>query len=156
LSVTRTSGAKPCFLSSFCHEFHSPVPVASSLHQTIENLAFIVDRAPRPELFAANQHAHLVEMPPRSRPIAPTAKLPGDQRAEFQYPSSQRFVGDIQTALGEQIFNTGISALNRALEPLHLAVPPPPWLIRILRSIVFPSPALKPAFDPKNMDGCAV
>ena len=37
--------------------------------------------------------------------MAPTAKLPGEQRPEFQYPSSHRFVGDIQTALGEQIFD---------------------------------------------------
>ena len=57
---------------------------SSSLHQKIENLAFIVDRAPQPELLAANQHGHLVEMSPRSRPMAPRAKLPGEQRLEFQ------------------------------------------------------------------------
>src|SRR5271166_6871313 len=37
----------------------------------------------------------------------------------------------------------------RALEPLHLAFPPPRRLMRILSSIVLPSPALMPAFDPK-------
>ena len=45
---------------------------------------------------------------------------------------------------------------TRTLEPLHLALPPPRWLMRILRSIVLPSPAFMPAFDPKNMDGGAV
>jgi hypothetical protein len=79
------------------------------LHQKIKNLALIVDRAPQPELFAANQHGHLVEMSPRSRPMARTAKLPGEQRPEFQYPSSHRFVGDIQTALGEQIFHIAVA-----------------------------------------------
>jgi hypothetical protein len=50
--------------------FISCVLVASSLDQKIENLAFIVDRPPKPELFAANQHGHLVEMSLRSRPMA--------------------------------------------------------------------------------------
>ena len=70
-------GREALFREQFSHEFHRRVLVASSLHQKIENLAFIVDRAPQPELFAANQHGHLVEMPPRSRPMKPTAKLPG-------------------------------------------------------------------------------
>ena len=113
MSVTRTS----LFLEQFSREFHSRVLVASSLDQKIENLAFIVDRPPQPELFAANQHGHLVEMPPRSRPMAPTAKLPGEQRPEFQYPSSHRFVGDIQTSLGEQIFHVAVAEGKAKVEP---------------------------------------
>jgi hypothetical protein len=38
---------------------------------------------------------------------------------------------------------------TRTLEPLHLALPPSRRLMRILCSIVLPSPALMPAFDPK-------
>ena len=37
-----------------------------------------------------------------------------------------------------------------------LALPPPRWLMRILSSIVLPSPALVPAFDPKLPDRSAV
>ena len=84
-------GCEALFLEQISHEFHCRVLVASSLDQKIENLAFIVDRPPQPELFAANQDGHLVEMPTRSRPMAPTAKLPGEQRSEFQYPSQTRF-----------------------------------------------------------------
>ena len=50
----------------------------------------------------------------------------------------------------------GEKFLRRTSEPLHLALPPSRGLMRILRSIVLPSPALMPAFDPKNMDGGAV
>ena len=46
-------GCEALFLEQFSHEFHSRVLVASSLHQKIENLAFIVNRAPQPELPAA-------------------------------------------------------------------------------------------------------
>jgi hypothetical protein len=37
--------------------------------------------------------------------LASTAKFSGEQRPELQYPSSHRFVGDIQTPLRKQIFD---------------------------------------------------
>jgi hypothetical protein len=110
-------GREALFLEQFSHEFHSRVLVASSLDQKIENLAFIVDRPPQPESLAVNQHGHLVEVPRRSRPMAPTAKLPGEQRPEFQYPSSHRFVGDIQTSLGEQIFHVAVAERETHIQP---------------------------------------
>jgi hypothetical protein len=52
----------------------------------------------------------------------------------------------------------GEKFLRRAgtLESLHLAFPPSRRLMRILNTIVPPSPALMAAFDPKNMDRRAV
>jgi hypothetical protein len=43
-----------------------------------------------------------------------------------------------------------------ALEALHLALPPPRRLMRILDAIVFPSPTLMAALDPQIADRCAV
>jgi len=45
------------------------------------------------------------------------AKLSGEQRPEFQNPSSHRFVGDIQTALGEQILDVAIAEREADIEP---------------------------------------
>jgi hypothetical protein len=45
---------------------------------------------------------------------------------------------------------------TRTLEPLHLALPPPRRQMRILRSVVLPSPALMAPFDPKVSDRGAV
>src|SRR5690242_16634486 len=45
------------------------------------------------------------------------AKLPGEQRPEFQYPSSHRLVGDVQTSLGEQIFNVAVAEGKAKVEP---------------------------------------
>jgi hypothetical protein len=56
------------------------------LHKEVENLAFIVNRAPEPELRARNHHGHLIEMPPRRWPRASTAKLSGEQGSKFQHP----------------------------------------------------------------------
>ena len=99
------------------HQFHGCSLVSPWLHQQIENLAFVVDRAPQPEPPARNRHGHLVEMPPRRWPWASMAKLSGEQRPEFQNPSSHRFVGDIQTALGEQILDVAIAEREADIEP---------------------------------------
>jgi hypothetical protein len=91
--------------------------VAPSLHEQIENLAFVVDRAPQPELSAPNHHGHLVEVPPRRWPRASTAKFPGKQRPELQDPSPHRFIGDIQPTLGEQVFHVAIAKSETQIEP---------------------------------------
>ena len=46
------------------------------------------------------------------------AKLSGEQRPEFQNPSSHRFVGDIQTALGEQILDVAIAEREANIKPI--------------------------------------
>jgi hypothetical protein len=48
------------------------------LHQQVENLAFVVNRAPQPELPARNRHRHLIEMPRRRWARTLTAKFSGD------------------------------------------------------------------------------
>ena len=45
------------------HQFHGGSLVASPLHEQIENLAFIVNRSPKPESPAGDQNCHLVQMP---------------------------------------------------------------------------------------------
>jgi len=59
-------------------------------------------------------------MPARRWLRASTAKFSGEQRPEFQYPSPHRFVGDIQTALGEQIFGVAIADGEADIEPNSL------------------------------------
>ena len=117
LSVTITSGAKPCFFKQFPQQFHRCSLVAPSLHKKVENLAFVVDRAPQPELPARNRHGHLIEMPLCRCPRASAAKFLGEQWPELQYPSPQRLVGDIQAALREQIFDVAIAEGETEIEP---------------------------------------
>jgi hypothetical protein len=47
------------FLDQLAHQFHSGRLIAPSLHQQIENLAFVVNRAPQPELPARNDHGQV-------------------------------------------------------------------------------------------------
>ena len=116
MSVTSTSGAN-LFLEQLAHQLHGCSAVAPPLHQEIENFAFIVDRAPEPELLPRDRYGHLVEMPARRWPRTPTAKFSREQRPELQDPASHRFVGDIQPTLREQIFDVAIAEREAHIEP---------------------------------------
>ena len=96
---------KALLLEQSAHELRSRSGVAPPLHEKIENLAFVIDRSPEPEPSAADQNRHFIEMPTRGWPRTSAAKFLGEQRPELQHPSSDRFVRDIQPALGEQIFD---------------------------------------------------
>jgi hypothetical protein len=63
------------------------------LYEEIENLAFVIHRTPKPELLAANDHGHLIEMPARGhcqsnflRP--PFAMVAQAMRNPFRYFNS--------------------------------------------------------------------
>jgi len=49
------------------------------------------------------------------------AKFSGEQRPEFQNSSPHRFIGDIQTALREQIFDVAIAERETDIEPKRRA-----------------------------------
>jgi hypothetical protein len=69
-------GREALFLEQLAHQFHGCSLIASSLHQQVENLAFVVNRAPEPELRARNYHGHLIEMPPRVADVAIAEREP--------------------------------------------------------------------------------
>ncbi len=116
MSVTKTSGAKPCFLSSLRISFTAAALSRRRCTSRIENLTFVVNGAPRPELPARDYYGHLIEMPSRRWPRASGAKFSGEQRPELQDPSRHRFVGDVQPALREQIFDVAIAKRETYIE----------------------------------------
>ena len=110
-------GGEALFLEQLAHQFHRCGFIAPPLHEQVENLAFVVKRAPQPELPARNHHGHLVEMPTRCWPRASTAKFSSKQWPKLQDPPSHRFVGDIQTALRKQIFDVAIAERETHVQP---------------------------------------
>ena len=58
----------------------------------------VVNPSPQPEPLARHHHGHLVRTPSRRWPRAST-KFSGKHCADLQNPSTDRLVGDIQTAL---------------------------------------------------------
>ena len=45
------------------------------------------------------------------------AKFLGEQRPELQHPSSDRFIGDVQPALGQQIFDIAEAEGKAKIQP---------------------------------------
>jgi hypothetical protein len=110
-------GCEALFLKQLAHQFHRCGLISPSLHKEVENLAFIVNCAPQPELSARDRCGHLIEVPPRDWPRASAAKFLSEHRPEFQYPSPHRLVGDMQPALSEQIFNVAIAECETDIKP---------------------------------------
>ena len=52
--------------------------------------------------------------------MPPTAKLPGEQRPELQHPTPDRFIGDIQPALGEQILDVAEAEGEAKVQPYRM------------------------------------
>ena len=67
LSVTSVLGAKPCFLSNLRISFAAAL-ASRGRCTSRSRTSLVVDRPPEPELSAANQDRHLVEMPMRVGP----------------------------------------------------------------------------------------
>jgi hypothetical protein len=110
-------GREALFLEQLAQQFRGCSLVAPSLHKQVENLAFVVNRAPQPKLPARDRHDHLVEMPLRRWPRASTAKFSSEQWPELQDPPSHRFVGYIQPTLSEQIFDVALAESETHIEP---------------------------------------
>src|SRR3984957_7788828 len=77
-------GCEALFLEQLAHQFHGCGLVAPSLHQQVENLAFVVNRAPQAKLPARNPQGHLVDMPLRRWPRASTAKFSSENGPNFK------------------------------------------------------------------------
>jgi hypothetical protein len=87
------------------------------LHKQVENLTFVVNRAPQPKLPARDHYGHLIEMPSRRWPRASATKFSGEQRSELQDRSLHRFVGHIEPTLSEQIFDVATAERETHIEP---------------------------------------
>jgi hypothetical protein len=68
-------------------------------------------------LFPGDPNDHLIEVPPRARTWAALPQLARDQRAKFQHPSPHRFIGDVQTAFGEQFLHVSVTQGEAEIKP---------------------------------------
>jgi hypothetical protein len=131
LRLRRSVGAQPIgderlgrealLPEQFAHELRGRLRVAPPLHKEFENLALVVDRPPEPKLSAANPDSHLVEVPLRGWPMTSAAKFLGEQRPELQHTTPDRFIGDVQPALGQQILDVAEAEGEAKVQPHRMA-----------------------------------
>ena len=95
--------------------------VAALLDQDIENLALIIDRAPKVHPFAADPHDHLVQMPAARRRRPPASEIGGDQRAKLDHPAANGLPAGLDSALGQQFLNVTNTEREPKIQPHPVA-----------------------------------
>ena len=92
----------------------SPAQAASRLSRrrctsTVEDLALVIDGAPKIHPLAGNAHDHLVQVPSAAWSRPPLPQPAGDHRSELQHPAADRFIGNLDPTFGKQILRVAVA-----------------------------------------------
>ena len=104
-------------LQEFPHQPNCRPSVPAGLNQEIQDFALTVHGTPEIELPPSNYDDHLVQVPAFGRSWPPTLNPPRIGPTEFQDPSSNCLIRDIETTLGKQVLNVPIAQRETAIEP---------------------------------------
>src|SRR5438552_4826474 len=63
---------------------------------------------------------HLVEVPAIARPRTKLAKASRNHRSEFQYPTADALVGEVEPTLRKQLLHVAIAQGEAQVEPNHV------------------------------------
>ncbi len=92
-------------LQQLAEELLGSAPVAPRLNENVDEIAILVDGTPPVLSLATDGDKNLVEVPGIAKPSAPALELRSVARTELRAPLADRFVGDPDSALGQQIFD---------------------------------------------------
>ena len=104
-------------LQEFPHQPNCRPSVPAGLNQEIQDFALTVHGTPEIELPPSNYDDHLVQVPVFGRSWPPTLNPPRIGPTEFQDPSSNCLIRDVETTLGKQVLNVPIAQRETAIEP---------------------------------------
>ena len=104
-------------LQEFPHQPNCRPSVPAGLNQEIQDFALTVHGTPEIELPPSNYDDHLVQVPAFGRSWPPALNPPRIGPAEFQDPSSNCLIRDVETTLGKQVLNVPIAQRETAIEP---------------------------------------
>ena len=104
-------------LQEFPHQPNCRPNVPAGLNQEIQDFALTVHGTPEIELPPSNYDDHLVQVPAFGRSWPPTLNPPRIGPTEFQDPSSNCLIRDVETTLGKQVLNVPIAQRETAIEP---------------------------------------
>src|SRR6266481_8904095 len=108
--VGRPSRRREALLAEqLAHELDGRRPVSTTLDQDLEDLALVVNRTPQIHALARDPDDHFVEMPTIARSRTAPSRAPSDRRSEFEHPTANALVGEVEAALGKQLFDIAIA-----------------------------------------------
>jgi len=97
------------FAEQLAHQLDGRRPVSTTLDQDLEDLAFVVDGTPQIHAFTRDPDDHFVEMPAIAWSRTAPPQTPSDRRSEFEYPTANALVGDVEPTLGKQLLDIVIA-----------------------------------------------
>src|SRR6202048_396575 len=97
------------FAQQLAHQLDGRRPVSTTLDQDLEDLAFVVDGTPQIHALARDPNDHFVEMPAITRSRTAPPQTPSDRRSEFEHPTANALVGDVEPTLGKQLLDIAIA-----------------------------------------------
>ena len=108
---------KTLLLQQFAHQPNRGLRVPAGLNQEIQDFAFAVHGTPEKVPPSPDHHDHLVQVPSFGRSWPPTLNPPRICPAEFQDPSSNCLIREVETTLGKQVLNVPIAQRETAIQP---------------------------------------
>src|SRR6266545_4798048 len=99
------------------HELDGCALVPSALNQDFEDLALMIDRTPQIHMLAGDPDDHFVEMPAITRSRTTPPQSPSDRRSEFEHPTANALVGDVEPTRGKQFLNIAIAQGETKVQP---------------------------------------
>jgi hypothetical protein len=85
--------------------------------QDLEDLALVVDGTLQIHVLACDPDDHFVEMPAVARSRTAPSQAPSDRRSEFEHPTANALVGDVEATLGKQLFDIAIAEGEAKVQP---------------------------------------
>ena len=105
-------------LQEFPHQPNCRPSVPAGLNQEIQDFALTVHGTPEIELPPSNYDDHLVQVPAFGRSWPPTLNPPRIGPTEFQDPSSNCLIREVETTLNKQVLSdVPIAQRETAIEP---------------------------------------
>src|ERR1700730_913173 len=108
--VRRHSRRREALLAEqLAHQLAGRRPVSTALDQDLEDLALVVDGTPQIHALARDPDDHFVEMPAIARSGTAPPQTPRARRSEFEHPTANALVGDVEPTLGKQLLDIAIT-----------------------------------------------
>jgi hypothetical protein len=119
--VVTTRGAKPYSRSSLRISLAVIRLSPARLDENIKDFALLIDSPLQIHASAGDLHDHLIQMPPITRPEPPLPQLLRQEPTEFQHPAPDRFIGQVEPALGKELLDITVTERKAEIEPNRMA-----------------------------------
>ena len=103
--MTSRQGERACPFNSLRKNRLAAFPITARLDEDIEHITILIYRAPEALVFALYLYENLVQVPRVTETTLSTLQSPSVFRPELDTPKSDRFIGNGDAALSQEILD---------------------------------------------------